>query len=163
MAFKKSIVLGLDSSQFDQGIDSANQKIDQFENNLEGTQNATSAAANNLDELGDSADNTAQAVVDMSQQFRNGIDILMSVGQAIRGVTEAAMQYASDIKDMAAETGLSTHAVQELGYVAERTGARMENISSALKNVEKSMQAAANRSGDTWRVFKLIQSTGFYD
>lgn len=156
MAFKKSIVLGLDSSQFDQGIDSANQKIDQFENNLEGTQNATSAAANNLDELGDSADNTAQAVVDMSQQFRNGIDILMSVRQAIRGVTEAAMQYASNIKDIASETGLSTHAVQELGYVAESTGASMENISSALKNVEKSMQAAANRSGDTWRVFKQL-------
>ena len=32
MALKKSIVLGLDSSQFDQGIDSANQKLDELEN-----------------------------------------------------------------------------------------------------------------------------------
>ena len=156
MAFKKSIVLGLDSTQFDQGIDSANQKLDELENNLEDTENASGEASQGLDNLGNSADNTAQAVVDMSQQFRNGIDILMSVGQAIRGVTDAAMQYAQDIRQMSSETGLGVQAIQELSYVATSAGTDMEHISSALKNVEKAMQAAANRSGDTWRVFKEL-------
>ena len=54
MAFKKSIVLGLDSTQFDQGIDSANQKLDELENNLEDTENASGEASQGLENLGNS-------------------------------------------------------------------------------------------------------------
>lgn len=156
MAFKKSIVLGLDSTSFDQGIDSANQKIDQFESNLDGTKASTQAAANNLDELGDSADDTAQAVVDMSQQLRNGVDILSSVAQAVRAATDAAMEYANDIKTMSMSTGLSTDAVQQLGYVAAQTGTDIDHVSQALKGVEKAMFQAANGTGKAGQVFREL-------
>lgn len=156
MAFKKSIVLGLDSSEFDKGIDNANSKLDEFEGNLSDMEKKTDDAGNSLDDLGDSADNTAEAVVDMSQQFRNGIDILISVAQAVRQVTDAAMEYAESIQNMATTTGLSTMQVQELSYVAQKTGTDMETVASGLTSLEKAMASAASGSQNTSRIFNEL-------
>ena len=156
MAFKKSIVLGLDSSDFSKGIDDANSKIDELESNLSGMERSTDQAEQSLNGLGDSADNTAEAVVDMSQQFRNGIDILVSVAQAIRQVTDAAMEYGESIQNMATQTGLSTMQVQQLSFVAQQTGTDMETVASAIQSIEKAMASAANGSRQTSSAFNEL-------
>ena len=66
------------------------------------------------------------------------------------------MEYADTIKDMANETGLSIYATQQLTYMAEQTGASMNDVASAIKNVEKAMQQADNGTKATAAVFREL-------
>lgn len=156
MAFKKTIVLGLDSSEFDQGMQNANREIDELDNNLDEAKSSMNQASNSLDNLGGSANNAGNAVVDMSQQFKNGIEILSAVAQSVMQVERASMDYAQSIAQMAQETGLSTQAVQALDYVATQTGTDMDHISSAMTSLQRAMASAASGTGETYRLFRQL-------
>lgn len=156
MAFKKTIVLGLDSTEFEKGIDEANSSVDKLENNMDSANKSISSVEDNLDDLGDTAKETGQTVVDMSQQFKNGIDILASVAQSVQAVTKASMDYAKSISDMAMQTGMGTQAVQQLNYIATQTGTDMNTVSSALTSLQNAMASAANGTGDAANVFRNL-------
>lgn len=156
MAFKKTIVLGLDSSEFNQGMDEANRKVDQFDNNLDSSKQSMKTAEGGLDELGNTAQQTGQTVVDMSQQFKNGIDILASVAQTIQQISQASADYAMSVNDMATEMGMSTEAVQALDYVASQTGTDLNHVSQAMTSLQNAMASAASGTGDTARLFREL-------
>ena len=156
MAFKKTIVLGLDSSEFEQGMENANKEIDELDNNLDEAQASMNQASNSLDNLGDSAADAGNAVVDMSQQFKNGIEILSSVAQSVMAVQQASMDYAQSVAQMAQETGMSIEAVQALDYVATQTGTDMDKVSSAMTSLQRAMASAASGTGETYQLFRQL-------
>ena len=156
MAFKKTIVLGLDSSEFEQGMENANKEIDELDNNLDEAKASMNQASNSLDNLGDSAADAGNAVVDMSQQFKNGIEILSSVAQSVIAVQQASMDYAQSVAQMAQETGMSIEAVQALDYVATQTGTDMDKVSSAMTSLQRAMASAASGTGETYQLFRQL-------
>ena len=156
MAFKKTIVLGLDSSEFEQGMENANKEIDELDNNLDEAKASMNQASNSLDNLGDSAADAGNAVVDMSQQFKNGIEILSSVAQSVMAVQQASMDYAQSVAQMAQETGMSIEAVQALDYVATQTGTDMDKVSSAMTSLQRAMASAASGTGETYQLFRQL-------
>lgn len=156
MAFKKTIVLGLDSSEFEQGMENANKEIDELDNNLDEAKTSMNQASNSLDNLGDSAADAGNAVVDMSQQFKNGIEILSSVAQSVMAVQQASMDYAQSVAQMAQETGMSIEAVQALDYVATQTGTDMDKVSSAMTSLQRAMASAASGTGETYQLFRQL-------
>ena len=156
MAFKKTIVLGLDSSEFEQGMENANKEIDELDNNLDEAKASMNQASNSLDNLGDSASDAGNAVVDMSQQFKNGIEILSSVAQSVMAVQQASMDYAQSVAQMAQETGMSIEAVQALDYVATQTGTDMDKVSSAMTSLQRAMASAASGTGETYQLFRQL-------
>lgn len=156
MAFKKTIVLGLDSSEFEQGMENANKEIDELDNNLDEAKASMNQASNSLDNLGDSAVDAGNAVVDMSQQFKNGIEILSSVAQSVMAVQQASMDYAQSVAQMAQETGMSIEAVQALDYVATQTGTDMDKVSSAMTSLQRAMASAASGTGETYQLFRQL-------
>ena len=156
MAFKKTIVLDLDSSEFSKGIEDANRDIDKLDDNLEDLESNVDQASESLEDMGDSAKEAGNAVVDMSQQFKNGIEILSSVAQSVMAVERASMDYAKSIQSMAQETGLSTEAVQALDYVATQTGTDMEHVSSAMTSLQRAMASAASGTGEAYTLFRQL-------
>ena len=156
MAFKKTIVLGLDSSEFEQGMENANREIDKLDDNLDDLDKNLDQASDSLDDMGDSVADAGNAVVDMSQQFKNGIEILSSVAQSVMAVQKASMDYAQSIASMAQETGMSMQAVQALDYVATQTGTDMEHVSSAMTSLQRAMASAASGTGEAYTLFRQL-------
>jgi hypothetical protein len=74
----------------------------------------------------------------------------VGIGAISAGVEELGrktVEYAGKINDLSTETGASTDALQEFDYAAEQTGAKLEDISSALTKVAKNQAEALK--GDT--------------
>lgn len=156
MAFKKSIVLGLDSSEFEKGMASANSEVDKFSDNLDDAKSSIDSAEDELNGLGDTADDAGKAVVDMSQQFKNGMDILASVAQTIQTVGQASLEYAQNISNMAMQTGTSTEAIQQLSYIATQTGTDIEHVNDAITSLTSAMASASSGSGTAADVFRQL-------
>lgn len=156
MAFKKSIVLGLDSSEFEKGMASANSEVDKFSDNLDDAKSSIDSAEDELNGLGDTADDAGKAVVDMSQQFKNGMDILASVAQTIQTVGQASLEYAQNISNMAMQTGTSTEAIQQLSYIATQTGTDIEHVNDAITSLTSAMASASSGSGAAADVFRQL-------
>ena len=156
MAFKKTIVLGLDSSEFNQGMDDANRKIDQLDDNLNSSKQSMTTAENGLDDVGKSATEAGQAVVDMSQQFKNGMDILAAVAQTIQKVSQASTEYAQTVSELSMQMGLSTESVQALDYIATQTGTDIGQVSQSITSLQNAMASAASGTAETTRLFRQL-------
>ena len=156
MALKKTIVLSLDSSQFQQGVQNAESSLDGLDQQLDETNSKLESTGDSFDEMGQEADNTAQAVVDMSEQLRNGVQILQAVAQTVRSVTEASMEYAQKVSDIATETNMSAESIQQLSYIATQTGTDIEHVSSAITKLQSSMDSARQGTGQAAEVFRQL-------
>jgi len=69
--------------------------------------------------------------------------LLETVGRALKAAAQASMEFGSQIKDLAAQTGLGTEQVQVLGRVAAQNGSSIEEMGRALIKLTKSSEEAA--------------------
>ena len=92
-----------------------------------------------------------------SQQLKDFGAGGMRIGQGImnagRSITDALgsavnqfAQVGSEINDMAGRTGMSTDALQELGYAASQTGAEIGDVEIGSKKLSKAISEAAEGS-----------------
>lgn len=76
-----------------------------------------------------------------------GAALTAASGVALGGLGTALMsfsEFAGNISDAANRTGLGTEMLQVLGFEAERTGAKLTDVESAAKTMNKTIGAAAN-------------------
>lgn len=67
--------------------------------------------------------------------------------------------YGSELNDMSERTGVSTDALQELGYAARLSGAGMEDVEQGVKFMQKSLEAAAGGGKEAKEAFKELGLT----
>lgn len=101
--------------------------------------------------------NKIQGSLDSVGSMAGKLGTLMAGAFTVTAITGAAMKvldYAGKINDLAAQTGLSTRAIQEMQHAAGQTGASLENFTNAafklgvnLAGGSNSVQGAVERLG----------------
>lgn len=77
-------------------------------------------------------------------QMTSSIKRLQQVISAglVTQLIKQTVDYASSLNDLSSKTGISTNALQAWGYAAKQNGSSLEEISSAFKNLSKSIVEA---------------------
>lgn len=99
-------------------------------------------------------DKVSREIDRVAKKLKDVGDSIIGIGKRTLGIGAAitaplliaAQQFASmgsQINDAAARTGLSTTAVQELGYAAEQTGASFEDVEVGIKKMQRTVFEAA--------------------
>lgn len=74
----------------------------------------------------------------------------------LSGLMTAMVRYGDTFDKMAQWTGLGTKALSELKYTAEQSGTSIETVEASVRTLQKSLDDAANGSGDMVRSFQRI-------
>jgi hypothetical protein len=82
------------------------------------------------------ADSAVREFNRISKSATNFAAGFIGVG-ALERLGQKTVEYAGKINDLSTETGASTDALQEFDYAAEQTGAKLEDIGTALVKVAK--------------------------
>lgn len=80
--------------------------------------------------------------------------IAISLTASLINASKEAAQTAFDIKTLSEQTGLSTDAIQEYNYMAERLGMSQDSVAKSAKNLVNAMYQAKNGSKEFSSVFK---------
>lgn len=128
--------LGLDTSEYDEGLENSESKGRSFGETL-GNVVATGAA------IGTAAiAATAAAVVSLSASFAEGI--------------QETAAYGDEIEKNAQKLGLSNSAYQEWDYVLNIAGTSMSNMSLGMKTLTNKIDDAKNGSEDAIAMFESL-------
>ena len=65
---------------------------------------------------------------------------------AIGAAIDRSIEFGSAVTDLSVKTGLSTDALQSLGFVAEQTGSTMESMARAVTFLDKTLEAGGNKT-----------------
>lgn len=111
--------------------------------------------------LGLSVDAASFAVADhMLGAVKSGLGLLVQgaarAGAEMKDVITRTVETASALNDTSAALGVTTEALQELGYAAEQNGSSMEGMADGLRKLSIHMQAAAEGGGEAAEVFRKL-------
>lgn len=128
--------LSLDSSQYEDGLDSAEKTTQSFGGKLKsGLQTAGKVAAGAVTAV-------SAGAVAMTSAFVNGASELAS--------------YGDNIDKMSQKLGLSTDAYQEWDYILGQAGTSIDNMSVGLKTLTNKIDEAKNGSEDAQGMFAKL-------
>lgn len=86
-----------------------------------------------------------------SREFNSHLKSMIVGAFGVAAIEEAirrSVEYASKIRDTASANNISTDAVQEFGFAAKQTGAKMEDFATAMKKIAVARQEALGKPGD---------------
>jgi hypothetical protein len=127
---KLFIVLGLKSDELSAGLGAAENKVKNSSNNMISSLNKISNVM-----LGVSA----------------------GIIAGFAGATFKFADTADKIQEMSQRTGVSTAAIQELGYAAKLSGSDMNGFESSIKKMQVSLYQATNTGKDTSGEMSILQ------
>ena len=111
--------------------------------------------------LGLSVDAASFAVADqMLGAVKSGLGLLVSgavrAGESLTEIISKTVETASALNDTSIALGVTTDAIQELGYAAQLNGSSVEGMSDGLRKLSINMQAAASGSEETAQTFRRL-------
>ena len=111
--------------------------------------------------LGLSVDAASFAVADhMLGAVKSGLGLLVSgaarAGAEMRDVITRTVETASALNDTSVALGVTTEALQELGYAAQLNGSSFEGMADGLRKLSIHMEAAAEGGGEAAEVFRKL-------
>ena len=111
--------------------------------------------------LGLSVDAASFAVADhMLGAVKSGLGLLVSgaarAGAEMRDVITRTVETASALNDTSVALGVTTEALQELGYAAQLNGSSLEGMADGLRKLSIHMEAAAEGGGEAAEVFRKL-------
>lgn len=112
------VVLSADTAEFKTGLGEAQKATTQFTGQLSG-------------------------VTTQISSFTKAFAGMFTVG-AIGAAANQVLNYASNISDLAAQTGLTTRTIQEMQHAAKMTGASLENFTNAAFKLGTNLAGGSN-------------------
>ena len=111
--------------------------------------------------LGLSVDAASFAVADqMLGAVKSGLGLLVSgavrAGEGLTEIITKTVETASALNDTSVALGVTTDAIQELGYAAQLNGSSVEGMSDGIRKLSINMQAAASGSEETAQTFRRL-------
>ena len=111
--------------------------------------------------LGLSVDAASFAVADqMLGAVKSGLGLLVSgavrAGESLTEIISKTVETASALNDTSIALGVTTDAIQELGYAAQLNGSSVQGMSDGLRKLSINMQAAASGSEETAQTFRRL-------
>ena len=111
--------------------------------------------------LGLSVDAASFAVADhMLGAVRSGLGLLVSgavrAGEGLTEIITKTVETASALNDTSVALGVTTDAIQELGYAAQLNGSSVEGMSDGIRKLSINMQAAASGSEEAAQTFRRL-------
>jgi hypothetical protein len=133
--------LGLDTSEFDQGMDRSEKKAGSFNSFLGGMGNVAAGAAGAVAVVGGAA---------------------LGAASAIAGMTIKAASGADDLLALSAKTGITVEQLQKLQYASELVDVPVETMTGSLTFLTKAMSAAKDPASEQSSIFKSL-GVSIYD
>ena len=111
--------------------------------------------------LGLSVDAASFAVADhMLGAVKSGLGLLVSgaarAGEGLAEIVTKTVETASALNDTSIALGVTTDAIQELGYAAQLNGSSFEGMADGLRKLSIHMEAAAEGGGEAAEVFRKL-------
>ena len=111
--------------------------------------------------LGLSVDAASFAVADqMLGAVKSGLGLLVSgavrAGESLTEIISKTVETASALNDTSIALGVTTDAIQELGYAAQLNGSSVEGMSDGLRKLSINMAAAAGGSEEAAQIFRRL-------
>jgi len=111
--------------------------------------------------LGLSVDAASFAVADqMLGAVKSGLGLLVSgavrAGEGLTEIITKTVETASALNDTSVALGVTTDAIQELGYAAQQNGSSVEGMSDGIRKLSINMQAAASGSEEAAQTFRKL-------
>lgn len=111
--------------------------------------------------LGLSVDAASFAVADhMLGAIKSGLGLLVSgaarAGEGLAEIVTKTVETASALNDTSIALGVTTDAIQELGYAAQLNGSSFEGMADGLRKLSIHMEAAAEGGGEAAEVFRKL-------
>jgi len=111
--------------------------------------------------LGLSVDAASFAVADhMLGVVKSGLGLLVSgavkAGEGLAEIVTKTVETASALNDTSIALGVTTDAIQELGYAAQLNGSSVEGMSDGLRKLSINMAAAASGSQEAAQTFRRL-------
>jgi len=111
--------------------------------------------------LGLSVDAASFAVADqMLGAVKSGLGLLVSgavrAGEGLTEIITKTVETASALNDTSIALGVTTDAIQELGYAAQLNGSSVEGMSDGIRKLSINMQAAASGSEEAAQTFRRL-------
>ena len=111
--------------------------------------------------LGLSVDAASFAVADhMLGAVKTGLGLLVSgavkAGEGLAEIVTKTVETASALNDTSIALGVTTDAIQELGYAAQLNGSSVEGMSDGLRKLSINMAAAASGSQEAAQTFRRL-------
>lgn len=111
--------------------------------------------------LGLSVDAASFAVADqMLGAVKSGLGLLVSgavrAGEGLTEIIAKTVETASALNDTSVALGVTTDAIQELGYAAQLNGSSVEGMSDGIRKLSINMQAAASGSEEAAQTFRRL-------
>lgn len=111
--------------------------------------------------LGLSVDAASFAVADqMLGAVKSGLGLLVSgavrAGEGLTEIITKTVETASALNDTSVALGVTTDAIQELGYAAQLNGSSVEGMSDGLRKLSINMAAAAGGSEEAAQTFRRL-------
>lgn len=148
--------MGIDTAQFDKGLDRARNKLSQFK-----PERGVSSALQGLEQrMGDTASRAGIFGNALTAMGGAGVAAGIAVGglaAALAGA-RAAMSFGDDIADTAAKLAVSTDALQEYRYAMHSLGGTYADADKALEGFSKAFGAA--QAGLSARAVKPFTALG---
>ena len=111
--------------------------------------------------LGLSVDAASFAVADqMLGAVKSGLGLLVTgavrAGEGLTEIITKTVETASALNDTSIALGVTTDAIQELGYAAQLNGSSVEGMSDGIRKLSINMQAAASGSEEAAQTFRRL-------
>ncbi len=111
--------------------------------------------------LGLSVDAASFAVADhMLGAVKSGLGLLVSgavkAGEGLAEIVTKTVETASALNDTSVALGVTTDAIQELGYAAKLNGSSVEGMSDGIRKLSINMAAAASGSEEAAQTFRKL-------
>lgn len=111
--------------------------------------------------LGLSVDAASFAVADhMLGVVKSGLGLLVSgavrAGEGLAEIVTKTVETASALNDTSIALGVTTDAIQELGYAAQLNGSSVEGMSDGIRKLSINMAAAAEGSQEAAQTFRRL-------
>lgn len=154
--YKKSIVLGLDISDFEKNAKKAEEEIKEVGSSAK-------SAGRDMESSGQSAKafgNSLTAVVDVASlaeiSFASVAEVAQMVAAAMKECIDVAAEYVSEINEVANQHGWTAESAQEWEYLAAISGTSLDTISDAFTNLEQKMYDANHGNKEARQAFNEL-------
>mgnify|MGYP003295143816 CR=1 FL=1 len=159
-------------------VNKTEKSLNEYERELKDVQKAEDLAARNgksveenLRELGDTSEKTAEDVKKSSEGFTvlkgalanlaaQGIQMAVSAMKDLAKETwegvKAAAAYADEVNTLSAQTGISTEKLQEFKYMEDLIDVSTETMTGSMAKLVRNMASAQDGTGNAAEAFKAL-------
>lgn len=92
-----------------------------------------------------------------SKGFMLVVQAVQKLAQAAKDTLVSGAEYADEVNTMAAQTGLTTDAIQEFMYMSELVDVDVDTLTGSLSRLTRNMNSARNGSGNTAAAFERLR------